>query len=255
MSVVPFYRTMSFAAPFGMHLLQGATPKKSSDALDGVFDRIDTTGTISSGTTTLYKIQVNCVLFRYQDPDLGVTRSLIAILVGGKWFFASQGDSLTLIAGTYVSGVQQLYGTDGTSVYKLFSDTATAIATTLRSPLWDLGDPISMKQTLKAGVELNASVSNTTLQISMVSELGVTPGAISADNQGQWINSSGQMGQWFNSSLVLGNWWISGFVIYQGDVEAFGRYIGINISSTAPQYRLIGLLLEHEKRARWTGRG
>lgn len=255
MSVVAYYRTLSFLAPFGVHFIQGATPKKLSDALDGIFERIDFSQAISSGITTLFNIQVACWLFKYADPLTGTTRGLIATFFGGKWFFLGQGDSLTLIQGVYKSGRQYLYGTDGTAVYQLLSNTSNAIATTLRSALWDLGDPIVMKQVTKAGCEANVTASNTTLNISVVSELGSSPSTITADNQGQWINGSGVTGQWYNSAGVLGNWWISGFVIYQGDADGFGRYIGLDVSSTAPGYRLIGLLLEFEKRARWTGRG
>lgn len=254
-SIVPYYRTLSFMAPFGVHFVQGATPKKLSDALDGLLENVDFAEPMSGGVTTLFKIQIACWLYQYTDPETAVTRALIVGYFAGKWFFMSQGDALTMIEGVYIDGTQYLYGTDGTAVYELLSDSSRSIATILKSALWDLGDPVVTKQALKAGVEAKVTVSNTTLNISIVSELGTAPGTITADNQGQWINNAGVMGQWINNSLVLGNWWISGFVIYQGDIEGFGRYIGLDIESTSPAFTYIGLLLENERRARWTGRG
>jgi hypothetical protein len=152
-SVLPH---VAFATQMGFYGLYGSTPQKLSDALDGIFDKIQFANTVSGGVARIYNILCAAYLFQYADPITGTTRPLLALNFNKKWFFASQGGALTLIAGGFLSGVPTLYGTNGTHIWKLFSDTSTAISWSIKTALWSLKDPIALKQTLKGGVEITA---------------------------------------------------------------------------------------------------
>jgi hypothetical protein len=254
LTVFPYYRTLSFGTPMGFYGLYGSTPQKMSDALDGIFESIQFANTVSGGVAKIYNILCAAYLFQYADPLEGVTRALLALTFNKKWFVASQGDSLTMIGGAFLSGVPVLYGTDGTQIWKLFSDTTTNIDWSVKTALWSLKDPIALKQTLKGGIELTASAQTTSVDVDVVSEIGTTHDTFSNTNEGQWVNAAGTEGAWENAALEDGDWLYSGFSIYQANIEAFGRYIGYNISSSAPGTHVNGLLLEHERKARWTAR-
>lgn len=254
MTVFPYFRTVAFATPMGFYGLYGSTPQKISDALDGILENVSFISPVSGGVATIYKILCAAFLFQYSDPITGTTYPLLGVNFNKKWFFARQGDSLTLVTGAFKSSVPTLYGTDGTHVYQLFSDTATSLSWKIKTALWALKDPIAMKQTLKGGIEVTAGPVATAISLSTVTEIGTVSQTLNNTNSGMWQNGAGVQGHWQNAAAVQGDWLFSGFAIYQGDVQAFGRYIGYDISSSAAGAKINGLLLEHERKARWTAR-
>lgn len=254
LTVFPYFRTVAFATQMGFYGLYGSTPQKLSDALDGIFDKIQFANTVSGGVARIYNILCAAYLFQYADPVTGTTRPLLALNFNKKWFFASQGGALTLIAGGFLSGVPTLFATNGTDIWKLFSDTSTSISWSVKTALWSLKDPIALKQTLKGGVEITAAAITTSVNINVVSEIGTVGSTLANTNTGQWQNAAGTNGQWQNAAAQAGDWIYAGFAIYQGDISAFGRYIGYDISSTAAGAKVNGFLLEHERIARWTAR-
>jgi hypothetical protein len=253
MSIFAYYRLIAFVTDSGFYVLNGATPRKISDKLDGVFRDLVYQDLVSGGPANIYQILCLAFLFRYNDAARG-ERALIAILFNDKWFLASQGDALTLIAGGFQAEKTALFGTDGTNIYKLFSDTTAPIDTKIQTALWPMKEPTRMKEGQKAGVEVTTVAHPFWLSLSLDSDFGTVPVMLSATNTGQWFNAAGQLGQWFNAALVTGDWIFSGFNIFQGDAEFKGRYLGFTMTSQSPAYIVEGFLTQYSRSTDWATR-
>jgi hypothetical protein len=260
LSVFPWYRLVMFATPYGFYALSGATPQKVSTDLDGLLPYIDFTQPVTGGVFNVYGILGAAYMFTYKDPgrlpgaSIG-SRPLIALYFDKKWAFASQGNTLTLIAGAFVNGVPQLYGTDGQSIWNLFSNTLNAVSTTIQSALWPMRQSWINKQVIRAGLEVNNPVSQQiNFTVSVDNEYGSVAQNLSAINTGQWINAAGVLGNWANAIGAQGGWVVPGYSVFQGDAYNIGRYVGLTLQSTSPAYTLQGMLLGYTRGAQWPAR-
>ena len=253
LSVFPFYRSIAFATRYGFYVLNGATPQKISDHLDGIIPLIDYTNMVSGDVANIFGILCISFLFTYKDPLLG-SRPLLAIFFNKKWFFASQGNTLTLIAGGFQSGTPALFGTDGANIWKLFSDTSSNISSTIQTALWPMKAPTNMKEPQKAGVEITTAAVTTSVNLSLDSDFGTAPITLTGSNVGYWVNNAGTSGAWINNATTQGQWVGSGFQIYQGDAEFKGRYVGYTMTTTAPAYAVNGFLMQYQMSTPWATR-
>jgi hypothetical protein len=252
MAVFAYYRLIAFVTDSGFYVLNGATPQKVSDKLDGIFQKLIYADAISGGAAMVHQILCMAFLFQYDDP--AGERPLLALLFNGKWFLASQGAALTLIAGGFQGNKTALFGTDGTNIYKLFSDPAAAISSKIQTALWPMKEPTRMKEGQKAGVEVTTASTPFTFNLSLDSDFGNVPLTLSATNVGQWINAANNLGQWFNAALTQGDWIYAGFNIFQGDAEFKGRYLGYTMTSTSPGYTVEGFLTAYQRSTPWATR-
>src|SRR5437763_1623549 len=101
-----------------------------------------------------------------------------------------------------VSGVPAMFATDGTHIYKLFSDTTSDIAFTIKTALWPMKKPTRTKQALKGGVEITTAVTTTALTLSVDTERAQLPQTLSGTNTGQWYNTAQTLGSWINNALT-----------------------------------------------------
>ena len=190
-----------------------------------------------------------CFCFTYNDPALGA-RKIQAILINKKWFFTSQGDSLTLIAGAFNVGTPSIYGTDGTHVYKLYSDTASNIKSMIQTALWPMSKPTGIKSVLKAGIEVS-SRNVVTLNVTVDSESNTQPVTFTGQNNLTWINNAGAVVTWQNNALQTVVWIGSGLQFMASNVEQYGRYYGFTSKSTTPAFTYIGIMSQFEDTADW----
>lgn len=248
-SIFPYYRTIGFATKYGFYALYGSTPQKISDKLDGIIPLIDFTKPVSGGVANIFNILCMCFCFNYRDPT--GARPLLAVFFNKKWFFCSQGTGITIITGGFQSGTPAIFGTDGTHIYKLFSDTTSDISTTIQTALWPLKYPTKMKEAQKAGVEITTGAIATPITLSLDSDFGTIPITLAATNLGQWFNAAGTLGRWVNNAATQGDWVTVGFQIYQGDAEFKGRYLGYTMTSTSPGYAVNGFLNQHQLSTNW----
>ena len=248
-SIFVYARSIAFATPYGFYALYGTTPQKISDHLDGIMPLIDFTKPVSGGLCNIFSILCTCFSFTYKDP--AGARPLLAIFFGKKWFFASQGSGITLISDGFQSATPALFGTDGTNIWKLFSDTTSNISTKIITPLWPLKAPTRMKESQKAGVEITTTAITTAVTLNLDSDFGSIPVNLASTNTGQWINGANVLGNWINGAAVQGQWITSGFVIYQGASEMKGRYLGYTMTATAPGYAINGFLMQYQMSTPW----
>lgn len=249
-SVVAYYRTLWLATPYGFYGITGSSAQKGSDKLDGIFQRINSFTNISAGVVVINKILCLAFLFSYNDPDVG-NRALFAIYFNKKWFVASHSSTLVTCAGATLSGTQTLFATDGSKLYKCFGDNTTATTQTIKSKLWDMGEALTDKQVLKAGIEtimpdyaanISLDVDNENKSVTVVNQ----PSSLI-----HWVNNSEETVLWTNNSFGFVGWFASGYVWFRSDASLTGKYIGMTISASIPQLIVSAEQLQYEFRARW----
>lgn len=245
-AIIAYYRSIWFMNRNGIFSLYGATPRKVSDELDGIFQRIDFTRPVTAGTVTIYNQLCAVFGFTYNDPAVG-NRYIIAVYFDKKWSVASQSTTVAGIA-TNHGARDTLIGTNGADVHSLFDDTVAAISQTVKSRFWDFDDYISIKESLNLGVEMTLEGLGTITPTLDSERQSVSPiVAFSGSTEFLWYNSNGVLFTWFNSLGAVFHWLISGYVWLQGDVENQGHYLGFTITSETPQNVFQGFQINYRK--------
>lgn len=258
-SIFAYYRTVMFMNDFGVFALVGATTTKLSESLDGIIPFIDFTKPITAGQVVINNVLCACFSFTYNDP-LGSPRPLQAVFFEKKWFFTSQALGQQQITNIPFQGQQQLYSTDGHSLFQYYANNTMAINTLTQSALWGLGDPIRDKQAIELGVEATfLTATGIFVNIDTEKALGKpvqTPPQQSFTNAIQWvnnlgnpvswINNTGQTVQWISNALILGQ-----YNLLKSEANAVGKYLGFTVTSNTGGMVLHTLELEHILRARF----
>ena len=248
-SVFPYFRSVLFMNDYGMYALVGSTTSKISDQLDGIFPYIDFTKPVTAGQVLLNSILCAAFSFTYNDP-LSSARPIQAVFFEKKWFITSQG-ALTYVTSAPVGGVINLYGTTGTALYKLYGDATANVATTIRTALMPMGDPIRTKQALKFGIE--ATLTNAaTFVVTVDSEYGSSPSYTLTNSQVSWVNNSGSTVTWTNAFGTTIPWLSSGgYNLYKSDAQQYGKYLGLTMTSNSAGFVVNTFEFEHELRVRF----
>jgi len=243
-AIFAYFRSIFFMNRYGIYALVGATTSKISDALDGVFPGIDFTSGIYGGQVVINNIL--CAAFQFVYAG----RKLQAVFFDRKWFMTYQGE-IVVIAPAPVGGQLNMYGTDGTSLVKLYSSSTQSIATQIKTALWALNDPIRDKQALKFGVEATVPDTEAGVLTVTVDNENRSSAGISLTNTVNWQNNSGEIIPWLNNSGTAIGWASVGYQLYKYDAQQYGKYLGLTVTSNTPNFVINGFQLEHELRARF----
>jgi len=247
-SLFPYFRSVLFMNDYGVYALVGSTTTKLSDALDGIFPLIDFSQPVSGGQVLLNGILCAAFNFYYQDPAQG-TRPLQAVFFDKKWFLTSQG-TIKYINGVPVGGVPSIYGTDGTSLVKLYQSSTASISSNVQSALWAMGDVIRDKQALKFGVEATLTQGGS-FNITVDNQNNSSPVYFLSATNG-WVNNLGATIPWINNLSNVIPWGITnGYYLYKSDAQQWGKYIGLTMTSNTGGIVINTLETEHELRARF----
>ena len=247
-AIFAYFRSLLFMNDYGVYALVGATTTKLSDALDGIFPLIDFTYPVTGGQVLVNNILCAAFNFYYKDPVQG-TRPIQAVFFDKKWFITSQGTSLLTTSVPYL-GIIYLYATSGTNLIQFYKDQTSAINSTVQTALWPMQDTIRDKQALKFGVEATLTTGGT-LNITVDSQSNVSP-VYSLTNLIYWTNNSGDTISWLNNSSTIITWTGgSGYALYKSDAQQYGKYLGLTITSSTPDFTLNTFEMEYELRARF----
>jgi len=253
-AIFPYFRSVLFMNDYGVYALVGSTTSKISDSLDGIFPNVDfATGNTSGGQVLLNNILCAAFNFRYTG-GLGTSSSaryIQAVFFEKKWFFTSAGNNLKFVTSAPTGGKITLYGTDGTSCIKMYSNTTTGLNSYVQTSLNPMKDPIRTKQALKIGIE--ATLSNaSTITVSIDSETGSSP-SVELGQTATWINNFSAPIPWINNSSTVINWTTgsTGYTLYKTDAKQYGKYLGMTVTSTNAGVVYNGFEYEHELRVRF----
>jgi hypothetical protein len=223
-SILPHYRSLLYGSDYGWYMLTGVTPQKISDPLDGFLSNANFSKA-TAGQCIIYGKLCECWLVQYTDPASHAASAILMVYFDNKWFLSVQNSALTLIVGGVSNDSPALFGTDGSNIYRLFSDTATQRAFKIQTKLWDMGNPLMTKQTTRVGIDTTIQ-NSTTFNISSDTEKGstVTPLVLSAP----------------------------GYYFAIANTGSAGNYVGLTITGTATPGDLItGIFMEYEPQTPW----
>lgn len=121
-------RAFVMVNPCGFWAIYGGAAQKISDKIQnlvatGDFDGVDL---IPSAMATIYGVKCYLCLLTATDV-FGVTRPMLFLWDGQKWSIASQEKTLTNISSAEINSQFFAYGTDGTSIYQLFSQPSVTL--------------------------------------------------------------------------------------------------------------------------------
>lgn len=252
-AIFPYFRSVLFMNDYGIYALVGSTTTKLSDNLDGVFPNIDFTLPVNAGQVLLNNILCAAFNFRYTGSEgtSSSSRFIQAIFFEKKWFFTSNGNDLKYVVSVPVSGRINLYGSNGNSCVRLYANSGSSIDSYVRTSLNSMKDPIRTKQALKVGIEAtltNSAELTVTVDSEQSSSLPVSLGELVS-----WINNLSNVIAWTNNSSVVINWsgGGGGYTLYKTDAKQWGKYLGMTVTSSSPNFVINGFEYEHELRVRF----
>jgi hypothetical protein len=253
-SVFPLNRALMFASRFGVWAIEGVNAAKVSLDLDGSWQYLTFSQQVSGGQAVVLNIlNAAFCLQRLNDPILG-SGIVVAMWTEAtqRWWFANVG-SATFIVSAVVNATPTLFAFIGNVLYQMFSGSPPS--TRMMTPLWDLGDPLSDKQALRAGFELIAQTLSAgyhvtatidTYQGSTQLPLAAAVGAL------QFVNSSGDDITFTGPGGVPINWTVSVIQLYQAQAPGtYAKYVGMTITTSGIAYELDGFYMDFKKRKRW----
>ena len=251
-AIFPYFRSVLFLNDYGVYALVGSTTSKISDQLDGIFPYIDFNSPIYAGQVLLNNILCAAFNFKYTGTagNTSSSRYIQAVFFEKKWFLTSQGNNLASITSVPVGGKVTLFGTSGTNLYKLYSDTTSNISSYIQTALLPMQDPIRTKQALKFGVEATLTAGGQ-VNVTVDSETNSSP-TYALQNTDGWTNNAGQVIPWINNSSVVISWiFTAGYYLYKSDAQQWGKYLGLTMTSTSPNFIYNTFEFEHELRVRF----
>jgi hypothetical protein len=251
-AIFPYFRSVLFMNDYGIYALVGSTTSKLSDSLDGMIPNIDFNSPIYAGQVLLNNILCAAFNFRYYDAVFSQGyRYIQAVFFEKKWFITSQNNNLAYITSVPVLGKIGLYGTDGTTLYRLYNDSGNTIASIVQTALLPMDDNIRTKQALKIGIEGTNTNAAANLNVTVDSEAGSSP-TTTLTSLVAWQNNASQIVQWSNASGTIIGWTTTGYSLFKSDAKQYGKYLGMTIqSSSTPGFVYNGFEFEHELRVRF----
>lgn len=132
-------RNLVFANAFGAHVLYGAAATKISEPLDGVYSTVPNFGGLipSAAKSIVFAKKIWILLLPIIDPITKAQVNKLLMWNGKIWWSSNQDVSLTFIQHQEINSVITAWGTDGLSIFPLFTRPSTAFTKTIQSKFWD----------------------------------------------------------------------------------------------------------------------
>lgn len=238
-SVQVLGRSIIFVNTNGVYALTGNTATKISAELDGIWENLDTSVAPTCAAMTLYGIRVLVVNIRAPDYT-GTVRNFMCCWDPNahKWWIASQETPPTFIATQEVQSDLQAFGSDGTTIYPLFTTPSASINKIVQSKLYSGQSSafIIAKQVLRfylqldpissGGTSVNATIDTETSSVALLQGFGsfIT-----------FTNSSGGLLQ-FQNSFFQNLYWALNQTITALDAQNTGNLIGFTLTSTTKDF-------------------
>lgn len=238
-SVTIFGRGIILVNTNGIYDLFGNAATKISDPLDGLWATLDTSVKPTSAVCTLYGIRCLVVCFRAADY-LGITRNMLALFDGKKWWTANQEIPPTFIYTQEIDSDLTTYGTEGATIYPLFQVPSMTVLKTLQSKLYGgrLGY-LSNKMSNRYALELDTLGQDSLVPtVTIDSETSQIPVQGSLSGQLIWTNAAGQAIQFQNASFQNLFWTLSGLINIVRATN-WGALLGFTFTSLSPDFVIL----------------
>ncbi len=246
-----FNRNIIFANPFGVQIAYGGAISKVSEPLDGIFNtgsRVSINNVDpSAAKATIFGKKCWMVLINVVDPITGQQGGKLFLWNGKIWWAATQSVPLTFIQHQEINSVITAWGTDGTSLYKLFQTPSSALKKVAQSKMWDRpGGYDYYKEAVRLwGLFQYYSGDSTSLTISIDNENSSATN-VSALNplSATWENNIGAIATWTNNAAQVASWFISGsgFTVFSpAAIGQNGVLLGLTVETNAADMAIVSM--------------
>lgn len=249
-----FGRNIVFANAFGAHVSYGAAVTKISDDLDGVYNTLPNFGGLlpSAGKAIIFGKKCWILLLPIVDPITGQQVNKLFLWNTKFWFSSNQDVPLVSIQHQEVDSVLTCWGTDGSSLYRLFQRPSTAFTKTAQSRLWDTPVGIQQKKAIGRlwGAAQYYQTDGEAIRISIDNELGPSNYTVeSGPAPVAWVNDNGDTVTWYNNANAAVTWVTGGAQVIVFDPTAVGQvgvFTGFTVQTEASDLALIMLSMQPE---------
>lgn len=135
-----YSRTILFANPLGVYGLYGGSVTKISQKMDNLFTNavLPENGGVTpcSALANIFSQKLFLMLMTVKDPFVGTARNVMIAWDEKEWYVASQSTNLTYISTQEVDSNIKAWGTDGSSLFPLFTVPSTNLDKTISTKLY-----------------------------------------------------------------------------------------------------------------------
>jgi hypothetical protein len=246
-TVTTFGRNIVFANAFGAHISYGAAVTKISEALDGVYNTVPNFANFipSCAKAIIFGKKIWMFLLPIVDPISGQQVNKLFLWDGKRFFASSQSKSLTYIQHQEIDSVIVAYGTDGASIYPLFTSPSADFQKVAQSKLWTNPGYQSTKSTNRLwALAQYYSLDSPDLTISIDNENSASSSTLAlAPPEMMWRTASGALMSWTTASGAAMVWRASGIVVTEPiSVAQNGVMLGFTARTDCADMAIISIM-------------
>lgn len=240
---------IAFANAWGVQVSFGGRTAKVSPELDGIYNTVPNFSAFipSAAKAILFGRRIWALLLPIIDQVTAQQVNKLLIWDEKHWCTASQSANLTFVQGQEINSVLTAWGTDGTSMYRLFQTPSTNLTRTLQSKFWAPG---LIYAEMKAenrfwGIIRFYSGNSSTVTVSIDSEKGASNKVITITSTVvTWFPDVGPPTVWTNNIGAVVTWVTSAnglVVIGPNSCAQNGALVGITVSTNASDIAIISM--------------
>lgn len=237
-----------FANPWGAHVSYGGRSAKVSPELDGIYNTQPNFGgrVPSACKAILFGRRIWALLLPVIDQVTAQPVNKLFLWDEKRWCSAQQSAGLIFVQHQEIDSVLTAWGTDGVSLYRLFSTPSENLIRTLQSKLWAPKSYAWIKGENRLwGVVKFYSGGPTSVTISIDSEFGESDTQVAiAPPDVTWVNNTPATVLWVNNASQIVTWQgtSGGIVVLRPTACAQqGALVGITLSTTARDLAILSL--------------
>lgn len=257
-TILSYNRLVLFANKAGVYGIFGASVRKISDDIDGIFQLVDFSLEPSAAlndvhTTIAAGGSIHCylLLVKYMDPVKG-TRTIILMYQNDQWWIVSQGNSLLAIGPIYLASTLEWdsFASSGGDVTQLLQNPNTNVPILFKSALSFNKNPLIAKRIVRSGCAVTTSTAQS-FTFTVETEQSSDPHLLNATSVVNWINNAGQQIAWQNNSPGVVTFVGGGYRFPYTAAYGEGKVIGGTVSGSVQGFALNAMAFEYVDTALW----